>query len=89
MEDKERLEAWEKEERAVTLTNNEWSKLTTYIIMSANFRKREAESWEKLSTEKKDDGTPRFQHAASNAEYWREMDAMLEQISRKIDGIDG
>lgn len=86
MEDKERLEAWEKEERTVTLTNNEWLKLTTYITMSANFRKREAESWEKLSTEKKDDGTPRYQHAASNAEFWRETDAMLQEISRKIDG---
>ena len=70
----------------MTLTNNEWSKLTTYITMSENFRKREAESWEKLSTEKKDDGTPRFQHAASNAEFWREMDAILKQIGQKIFG---
>ena len=73
----------------MTMTNREWSKLTTYIIMSANYRKREAEAWEKLSTERNDDGTPRFQHAASNAEFWRKMDARLEEIRRKIDGIDG
>lgn len=82
----EMVKAWEEEKRSVTMTNREWSKLTSYIIMSANFRKREAEAWEELSTEKKDDGTPVYEHAASNAEYWRELDAKLEEIRRKIDG---
>lgn len=44
MENSEVLEAWENESRAVTMTNREWSKLTTYIIMSANYRKREADA---------------------------------------------
>ena len=82
----EMVRAWEKESRTITLTNAEWNKLTTYLIMSANYREREAEAWEKLSTETKDDGTPKFEHAKSNAEFWKDMDAKLKQIREKIDG---
>ena len=82
----EALEAWGKEERSVTLTNDEWSKLTVYILMTTQHRKREIETWERLSTEKKEDGTPKFENAKSNAEFWRETDSVLEQIKRKIDG---
>lgn len=79
------MKAWRQKERAVTLTNDEWSTLTTYILMSANYRAREAETWEKLASEKKDNGEPRFIHAESNARFWREEDAVLEQIRKKID----
>lgn len=76
---------WEQTPKTVTLTNAEWSTLTTYLLMSTRHRERELEAWEKLSKEKNPDGTPRFENAESNAEYWREMIAKLEQIRLKID----
>lgn len=76
---------WEQEERAVTLTNREWTTLISYILMTTNYRKGEREAWERLSTEKKEDGSPAYTHAAGNAEFWRDMDATLETIKRAID----
>ena len=76
---------WEQTPKTVTLTNDEWLALTTYILMSTGYRERELEAWEKLSKEKKPDGSPRFENAESNAEYWRDMIARLEKIRLKID----
>lgn len=76
---------WGQISKAVTLTNDEWSTLTTYLLISTGYREREREAWEKLSREKKQDGSPRFENAESNAEYWRDMIAALEQIRLKID----
>lgn len=76
---------WEQTPKTVTLTNSEWSTLTTYLLMSTRYRERELEAWEKLSKKKKQDGSPRFENAESNAEYWRDMIARLEQIRLKID----
>ena len=79
------VEIWENTERAVTLTNEQWNKLTCYILMTTQYRKREREAWEALSKELDDDGTPRFKHAASNAQYYAELDADLEKIKEIID----
>lgn len=83
--DQTAVEAWERKERSVTLTNAEWTKIITYILMTTKSRQGEAEAWEKLATEKKDDGTPRYMNAAKNAEYWRELDATLEKIRQKLE----
>ena len=77
---------WEQQERTVTLTNDEWNTITCFILMSTNYRKGEQEAWERLSEEKKEDGTPRFIHAASNAHFWRETSEKLEKIRDKIYG---
>lgn len=76
---------WEQTPKAVTLTNDEWCTLTTYLLMSTGYREREMEAWEKLSKEMNPDGTPRFENAKGNAEYWQDMIARLEQIRLKID----
>ena len=81
------LKAWGQEERSVTLTNEQWNKLVCYIHLSHGFREGEVKSWEDLAKETKSDGTPVFKHAASNAEFWKEMIAFLELIKPKLDGI--
>lgn len=73
------------EQRAVTLTEDEWTELTTYILITTKHRVSEAEAWEKLATEKCPDGSPRFPKAADNALFWREMSAKLERIRKQID----
>ncbi len=78
-------DVWEQEKRTVTLTNGEWLDLTMFILLSTKYRKGEREAWERLSTEKKEDGSPAFPNAASNAEFWKTMDATLENIKQVID----
>ncbi|MGN0688224.1 MAG: hypothetical protein ACI4KA_08970 [Oscillospiraceae bacterium] len=71
----------------ITLTSDQWNKLTCYILMTTNFRKSEREAWEELSNETNADGTPKFPNAKKNAEYWKQMDEELEEIRRIIDGF--
>lgn len=67
-----------------TLTAEQCSKLSIYILMTTKHRQGEAEAWEKLAEEKKEDGSPKFIHAADNARFWREFDAELREILRDI-----
>jgi hypothetical protein len=76
---------WEKTPRSVTLTNDQWSTLTCYILMSTQHREGERKAWEELAAEKREDGTPRFIHAADNARYYRELEDKLTAIRLKID----
>ena len=76
---------WENTPRSVTLTNEQWIKLTCYILMTTQHRKGEREAWEKLAKETNDDGTPLFKNAASNAEFYRELEVELEAIRKAID----
>lgn len=84
MKDNE-LKEWENTERSVSLTNEQWNLLTTYILMSTNYRRGEREAWERLSTEKDADGNPVFQNAAGNAEFYARLEVELEKIRNKID----
>lgn len=68
-----------------TLTAEQCSKLSLYILMTTKTREGEAEAWEKLAEEKKEDGSPKYIHAADNAQFWRELDAELrKQIERLL-----
>lgn len=51
-----------------TLTAEQCSKLSLYILMTTKTREGEAEAWEKLAEEKKEDGSPKYIHAADNAQ---------------------
>lgn len=68
---------WERQERAITMTNEEWNKLACYILLTAQHRQEVRESWASLASE--------YRSAASNAEYWAEMDAFLDRLKDKID----
>lgn len=67
-----------------TLTAEQCSKLSIYILMTTKTREGEAEAWEKLAKEKNADGSLKYVHAADNARFWRELDADLHEILREI-----
>ena len=69
-----------------TLTAEQCSKLSLYILMTTKTREGEAATWEKLAEEKKEDGSPKYIHAADNARFWRELDADLREILRALEG---
>lgn len=52
-----------------TLTAEQCSKLSLYILMTTKTREGEAATWEKLAEEKKEDGSPKYIHAADNAQF--------------------
>ena len=83
---KRRLE-WKQEEKTVTLTQGQWSTLTMFLAISTNYRKEETEAWEEMSKEKNEDGSPKYEHAASNAAFWHGMMEDLESIEKKINGV--
>lgn len=72
-----------------TLTAEQCSKLSLYILMTTKTREGEAEAWEKLAEEKKEDGSPKYIHAADNAQFWRELDADLRKILRDVERGQG
>ena len=59
--------------RSVTLTEKEWGDLSTYILITTEYRKKEP------------DGTPMVPHAADNAAFWKDMDRKLDRIRRIIE----
>lgn len=72
--------------KTITLTHEQAVKLTSFLLMTTNYRKGEREAWEKLATEKEPDGTPSFKNAPGNARFWAEMEQDLEDIRKIIDG---
>lgn len=76
---------WEEQERTVTLTNELCNMLQCYILMTTNHRKDEVEAWEKLAQETDENGAPKFKNAASNAQFWRDMEIQLQQIYTAAD----
>lgn len=81
------IEEWDAKEKTVTLTNGEWSTLTTYLLMTMKYREGEAKAWEELAEEREEDGSVKYKNAKSNARFWRETIETLEEIRKKIDEI--
>lgn len=81
------VEEYLRAERTVTMTNEQWSTLVCYILMTTQHRKRERESWEAMVNDKYHDGTPLFPHAAENARYYAELDDKLEEIKKRIEEV--
>lgn len=71
--------------KVITLTSGQASTLITYLLMTTNHRKGEREAWERLATETKPDGSPKFPNAPSNARYFAELELELEAIRKAID----
>lgn len=78
---------WRRQERAVTLTNVQWSRLVCYLLQSTKFREGERDAWLSLAEEKNPDGTAKFPNAARNAEYWQEVIEGLNDMMPKLDGL--
>ena len=77
--------SWQDESLSVTLTVSQWNDLTAYINLSTNFRQNELRAWEQLSSKTNPDGTTRFPNAASNAQFFRNLNESVESIKRTID----
>lgn len=77
--------SWQDELLSVTLTVSQWNDLTAYINLSTNFRQNELHAWEQLSSETNPDGATMFPNAASNAQFFRNLNESVESIKRTID----
>lgn len=84
----EKLEAWGRQERTVTLTNDQWNRLVCYLHLSTKHRTGERDAWQSLAEEKNADGSPKFKNAASNAAYWQEVIDDLDAMLPKLDGME-
>lgn len=65
-----------------TLTAEQCSKLSLYILMTTKTREGEAEAWEKLAEEKKEDGF------ASDREAWAELKECIERTKQMHTDIE-
>ncbi len=77
---------WRKEERTVTLTNEDWSKLDIFLLLTRNFRKNEEEIFKRGSQEKNEDGSLKYPNAVADAEFYKELNIRLEEIRKIIAG---
>ena len=84
----EELTAWGRQERTVTLTNDDWSRVVCYLLQTIKHRTGERDAWLSLAKEKNPDGTVKFTNAADNAAYWQEVIDDLERILPKLDGLE-
>lgn len=82
------LDAWSKEKRSVTLTNDQWNTLVCYLRMSTKHREGERDAWQRLAEEKNPDGSPKFKNAADNAAFWQETIAAPDTMILKLDGLE-
>lgn len=48
--------------------------------MTTKHREGELKAWEELAQETDENGAPKFKSAASNAQFWRDMELQLQQI---------
>lgn len=82
------MKAWEDQERAVTLTNDEWCTLTCHINQTILYSRDAVAKWRTMAEEKKPDGTPKFPNALKKAIYWQEVIDTVERIIPKLNGMD-
>lgn len=71
--------------KTIELTDEEINTIVCYIHLTANHRKKKAEAWEHLATEKELDGSLKFPHAKDNAQFWREQEEELTAIISKLE----
>lgn len=64
-----------KETKSITLTYEQINLLVCYILITTNYRKGEAEAWERLAQEQPNNKTFR-----SNAEWYKDLSRRLEEI---------
>ena len=69
---------WKKQERSVTLTNEQWNAITTYVAITKQFCDEAQEIWEKQAKE----GS--MKNAEANAKFWKDIKEEMWMISQKI-----
>ena len=71
--------------RTITLTDEQATLLTRYILISTDFRKGEIKECSELGREKTADGKLRFPNMAAHAAWWIRTHYELEHIRKSID----
>jgi len=71
--------------RTITLTDEQATLLTMYILISTKYREREIKACGELGQEKTADGNPMFPNRAADAEWWIRLHHEIERIRRIID----
>ena len=69
---------WKKQERSVTLSNEQWNAITTYVAITKQFCDEAQEIWEKQAKE----GS--MKNAEANAKFWKDIKEEMWMISQKI-----
>lgn len=74
--------------KIITLTDKQASTLETYLMITRNYRRNEAEACEKLSCELGEDGTPRFPKTKNNSEWWAQANRIIEEVEKAIENAE-
>jgi hypothetical protein len=71
--------------RTLTLTNEQWANLGTWLLVTKEYGLYEVDKWQEMAQEVNEDGTPKFPRAKGNAEFYQAKLEQMEEI-RKIVG---
>lgn len=71
--------------KVITLTNEQAATLTTYILITTQYREREIEASARLSLKTNDDGAIKYPNMLDNAEWWRITHRELAGIVAQVD----
>lgn len=71
----------------IMLSDEQAMRLRMVIMLTTRYRTNEAEACERLSRETNQDGTPKYPAMASNAAWWRETDATVKEIQKKLESV--
>lgn len=66
--------------KTITLTDEQAGTLKMYLLITTQYRKREAEACIKLALERNDDGTHKYPKMPANATWWAETNETLDVI---------
>jgi len=71
--------------KAITLTEEQAATLTTYILITTQYREREIEASARLGLKTNDDGVIKYPNMLANAEWWRITHRELAGIVAQVD----
>lgn len=74
------------EENNVIMTREEWIAIADLIRLTREWRKKEIALWERYLLEDSETGSPNLQKIQHFRDSTIEMDAMVEQTLKRIDG---
>jgi len=71
--------------KVITLTEEQAATLTTYILITTQYREREIEASARLGLKTNDDGVIKYPNMLANAEWWRITHRELAGIVAQVD----
>lgn len=73
--------------KVISLTNEQAATLTTYILITTQYREREIEASARLGLKTNDDGAIKYPNMLDNAEWWRITHRELAGIVAQVDNV--